>query len=64
MFFRQEYLKKIFYYIIMNLEEIEKLSVEELKNQLIKYINKENKVKENRKKNNAKYYKNKKNKYV
>ena len=48
----------------MNLEEIEKLSVEELKNQLIKYINKENKVKENRKKNNAKYYKNKKNKYV
>jgi hypothetical protein len=46
----------------MKIEDIDNMSNEEMKELLIKYINKENKIKEYRKKKNNEYYKRKTNK--
>jgi hypothetical protein len=46
----------------MNIEDIENMTNDEMKELLIKYINKENKIKEYRKKKNNEYYKRKTNK--
>jgi hypothetical protein len=46
----------------MNIEDIENMTNDEMKELLIKYIMKENKIKEYRKKKNNEYYKRKTNK--
>lgn len=45
----------------MNIQEIETMDIEQMKQILIKYVEKENKVKERRRRNNADYYKKKTN---
>jgi hypothetical protein len=44
----------------MNQNNYEEMTREQLIELLTKYVNKENKIKEQRKKNNSKYYQNKK----
>tara|TARA_R100000655_G_scaffold55918_1_gene94053 strand:+ start:331 stop:483 length:153 start_codon:yes stop_codon:yes gene_type:complete len=43
----------------MNIQEIETMDINEMKQLLIKYVEKENKLKERRRRNNADYYKKK-----
>jgi len=43
----------------MNIEDINNMSIEQMKELLIKYVSKENNIKDNRKKKNNEYYRRK-----